>query len=215
MRNLSSSIYRCDISTPKMKNLKLSGKSEKEENGLVNALVKSRLAIVVLSEISDGERSGYEIIKAIEKKTGSWKPSAGSMYPLLKSLLSDGLVNVREDAFGRKIKYYSITSKGKKIIHCVHEAMHLKDYFIQTTMNSVNMLKCIEKDPKKRLTQAAKILSSLNEEQMLYPELNDQIMRINLLFLRIMSNKMLGERDKEEIKKLINSMEKKLSLIAK
>jgi len=212
---LSFSIYRFDIYIFKMKKGKISDKGGKGEDSLVNVVVKSRLAIIVLSEISDGGRSGYEIMKAIEKKTGGWKPSAGSMYPLLKFLLSDGLVNVRKDNFGRKIKYYSITAKGKKILRSVHEAMHLKDYFMQSTMNSVNILKCIEKDPQKRIEQAAKILSSINEEHMLCPEFNNQITRINLLFMKIMSKKTLSKKKKNELKEFINSAEKKLLRIAK
>ena len=66
---LSFSIYRFDIYIFKMKKGKISDKGGKGEDSLVNVVVKSRLAIIVLSEISDGERSGYEIMKAIEKKT--------------------------------------------------------------------------------------------------------------------------------------------------
>jgi LAS superfamily LD-carboxypeptidase LdcB len=82
-------------------------------------------------------------------------------------------------------------------------------------MNSVNILKCIEKDPQKRIEQAAKILSSINEEHMLCPEFNNQITRINLLFMKIMSKKTLSKKKKNELKEFINSAEKKLLRIAK
>lgn len=53
--------------------------------------------------------NGSEIIEQIESQTnGMWRPSPGSIYPLLKSLEEEGLVNRGED--GR----YAITDQGKE-----------------------------------------------------------------------------------------------------
>jgi len=52
--------------------------------------------------------NGAEIIKAVEEFTwGFWKPSPGSVYPLLKQLEAEGLVRRRQD--GR----YELTEAGR------------------------------------------------------------------------------------------------------
>ena len=41
------------------------------------------LKFLVLKMINEKPMSGVEIVEEIEKQTGSWKPSSGSIYPLL------------------------------------------------------------------------------------------------------------------------------------
>jgi DNA-binding PadR family transcriptional regulator len=62
----------------------------------------------VLSIVSHGPKNGAEIIDEIEKMSwGGWRPSPGSVYPLLEELTQEGLVQKLED--GR----YELTQKGK------------------------------------------------------------------------------------------------------
>lgn len=67
------------------------------------------LDLIVLKTLNDGNKSGYGLIKNIKESTG-WKPSTGSMYPLLDKLLRNKLVGVKE--VGRK-KIYHITKDGR------------------------------------------------------------------------------------------------------
>ena len=54
---------------------------------------------------------GYQIIQQIEERSGgSWKPSAGSVYPTLQLLADEGLIEV-EESDGRKT--YSLTEAGR------------------------------------------------------------------------------------------------------
>jgi len=49
---------------------------------------------VVLWLLSDRPMNGAEIIRAVEDFTwGFWRPSPGSVYPLLKQLEAEGLVS--------------------------------------------------------------------------------------------------------------------------
>ncbi|MAF50942.1 MAG: hypothetical protein CMH64_02520 [Nanoarchaeota archaeon] len=68
------------------------------------------LRLLILKLLKEGERTGYDLIKIIEKESG-WKPSPGSMYPHLSELKKKHLIKVKED--GRK-KLYFITAKGVK-----------------------------------------------------------------------------------------------------
>jgi DNA-binding PadR family transcriptional regulator len=63
----------------------------------------------VLSIISRGPKNGAEIIDEIEKMSfGGWRPSPGSVYPLLDEMTQEGLIQKSED--GR----YELTEKGKQ-----------------------------------------------------------------------------------------------------
>jgi DNA-binding PadR family transcriptional regulator len=71
------------------------------------------LKFLVLKMISKKPMSGVEIVEEIEKQTGSWKPSSGSIYPLLSSLHEKGFTKeLPVDELG--IKRYSFTVEGKK-----------------------------------------------------------------------------------------------------
>ncbi|WP_291767632.1 PadR family transcriptional regulator [Caldivirga sp. UBA161] len=62
-----------------------------------------------------GELTGAQIIDEIERWSfGFWRPSPGSIYPLLDDLEEEGLIKIsRID--GVK-KYYSLTEEGKRAI---------------------------------------------------------------------------------------------------
>ncbi len=64
----------------------------------------------VLIVLSSGPKRGMDIMDSIERAAwGFWRPSPGTIYPLLKTLLEDGLVS-------RRSNIYSLTAKGKEEI---------------------------------------------------------------------------------------------------
>lgn len=70
------------------------------------------LRSAVLALLAEQPMHGYQIIHEIEERSGgSWKPSAGSIYPTLQLLADEGLVSA-EEANGRKI--YSLTEAGRE-----------------------------------------------------------------------------------------------------
>ena len=75
---------------------------------------KGDLKMVILTILQDGPMHGYEISKVIAKKShGFYKPSAGSIYPALRSLLEDGCIRVEIE--GRR-KRYRIAPKGRRLV---------------------------------------------------------------------------------------------------
>ena len=71
------------------------------------------LRFLVLRMINEKPMSGAEIVEEIEKQTGSWKPSPGSIYPLLASLHKKGFTReLPTDELG--FKRYSFTEDGKR-----------------------------------------------------------------------------------------------------
>ncbi|MDR6969790.1 PadR family transcriptional regulator [Leifsonia shinshuensis] len=67
----------------------------------------------VLSLLSEKPMHGYQIIREIEERSGgSWKPSAGSVYPTLQLLADEGLITA-EESNGRKT--YALTEAGREV----------------------------------------------------------------------------------------------------
>ncbi|AHC52364.1 ParR family transcriptional regulator [Sulfolobus acidocaldarius SUSAZ] len=73
---------------------------------------RGTLRLLVLSSLAEKPMYLYEIIKSIETKAeGFYRPSTGSIYPVLRSLARDGYIIIQERD-GKKI--YSLTDKGVK-----------------------------------------------------------------------------------------------------
>lgn len=69
----------------------------------------------ILHKISLKPSHGYEILQEIEENTeGAWRPGPGSIYPMLKKLVSEGYIKSESS---KKMKtaqtVYQITPKGK------------------------------------------------------------------------------------------------------
>lgn len=68
----------------------------------------------VLSLLAERPMHGYQIINEIaERSGGTWKPSAGSVYPTLQLLADEGLIEADEQN-GRKT--YSLTEAGRAVV---------------------------------------------------------------------------------------------------
>lgn len=65
----------------------------------------------ILIELNDESMHGYQIIRAVEIRSGGvWKPSPGSVYPTLQVLVDEGLVTAAQ--VGER-KVYSLTETGR------------------------------------------------------------------------------------------------------
>ena len=71
-----------------------------------------RAAVVVLLEEQD--RNGYQLIQELtERSKEMWRPSPGSIYPVLQQLEDEGLVAVTSTESGRT---YGLTDAGKAFV---------------------------------------------------------------------------------------------------
>jgi len=100
-------------------------------------MIKNQLKLIVLKKLDDNNLSGYDLIKEIYNSTGSWKPSFGSMYPLLKDLHKNKLVTVK--VVNRR-KVYSITASGRKTLK---EALAASQNIIETMAKEFKMMENI------------------------------------------------------------------------
>lgn len=84
-------------------------------------LAKGGFRVLLLRVLSDKPMYGYEIIKVLEDRfQGFYRPSAGAVYPALRSLQREGLVAVRGS---ERRKTYRITPKGSAYLRNQREEM--------------------------------------------------------------------------------------------
>ncbi|MCL4325387.1 MAG: PadR family transcriptional regulator [Candidatus Thermoplasmatota archaeon] len=76
---------------------------------------RTGLRFFILKLLSKKSMTGAEIISAMESTThGWWRPSPGSIYPLMETLVDEGLVTVSSTEGVKKT--YTITEKGKEYV---------------------------------------------------------------------------------------------------
>jgi len=79
--------------------------------------VRTALLIALL----DGPGHGYELIQALESKSeGRWRPSPGSVYPVLSQLEDEGLVHADESG---ERKLMALTGEGREYVAERREAL--------------------------------------------------------------------------------------------
>ncbi len=77
---------------------------------------KTRYALLGL--LLEGKATGYELKKKMDSSlVYFWSESFGQIYPTLKQMEEEGLVQAEEQPVGDKIRYpYSITNKGRQVL---------------------------------------------------------------------------------------------------
>ena len=91
----------------------MDGRHGRHREGRVGRFLEhGDLRFVVLALIAEQPRHGYELIKALEDRTGgAYRPSPGVIYPLLSLLEDEGFIRPVEAEAGRKL--FQITDEGK------------------------------------------------------------------------------------------------------
>jgi DNA-binding PadR family transcriptional regulator len=78
-----------------------------------------RAAVLLLLE--EEPRNGYQLIQELEERSsGAWRPSPGSVYPVLAQLEDEGLIEQDASATGRT---YVLTTAGRTTVEEQRAAM--------------------------------------------------------------------------------------------
>ncbi|MEY8338582.1 PadR family transcriptional regulator [Lachnospiraceae bacterium 62-35] len=77
-------------------------------------LLSGSTSLLILKLLSEKDMYGYEMIETLEKRSENvFELKAGTLYPLLHNLVSQGFLSCyEEDAGGKVRKYYHITVEG-------------------------------------------------------------------------------------------------------
>lgn len=83
---------------------------------------KGFLKLFILANLYRDPLDGYGIIKRIsERSNGFWSPKAGNIYPLIRDMVEEGVIE-QAGADSRR-KLYKVTEKGKvELLHLFDEA---------------------------------------------------------------------------------------------
>jgi len=165
-------------------------------------MIKGYLRLVVMKNLANKKLSGYDLIKHIEKSS-SWKPSFGSVYPLLEKLLREKLVNF--EVQGRK-KMYFLTNEGRKHLGLIDKS---KNIFVGKLIAHWKAFSRIT--DKKEMGFMMEVLNSVKKGHLpfseLYPEINE--FRANIF------HAYSAGKDRKKIKAVLRETVKKLKAIRK
>lgn len=124
------------------KNLANLKKIQKEKESVGQVFTKGLLPLYVLYILSISATNGNDISHKIGERTkGLWVPSTGGIYPLLKKLEKEGLVEGKWDNLEKKVqKIYSITPAGKE------ELQNKKELLKNKIEEALEVFKIVYKD---------------------------------------------------------------------
>ncbi len=91
------------------------------------------LTVYILHSLKKKPKSGYDLLAEIKEKTqGSWTPSKGTVYPLLKHLQEEDLIKIK--SIDRRSKHiFEITSEGKKALKDIKKhGKKMEEKFVQS-----------------------------------------------------------------------------------
>ncbi|MCD6296995.1 MAG: helix-turn-helix transcriptional regulator [Deltaproteobacteria bacterium] len=134
------------------------------------------MTVFILNSLNKKPVSGYDLLKSISDKTdGNWTPSKGTVYPILKQLEKEKLIQVLMTC-KRSKNIFELTPKGKESLRNIKECKKqsrekifqfrnlLIDIFGEekTTAHGLifNIKNMIEDIPSKKEKQASKILEN-------------------------------------------------------
>ena len=82
------------------------------------SLISGSTTLLILKLLSEKEMYGYEMIDTLAKRSENvFELKAGTLYPLLHTLVSQGHLTCRElDCSGKIRKYYRITKEGRRFL---------------------------------------------------------------------------------------------------
>jgi DNA-binding PadR family transcriptional regulator len=100
---------------------------EKQETE-INRGISSLCILSIIMQSDEKELHGYKILKDLTKMTNEMLViEEGTIYPLLRKLEHDKIINSRTEESGRKRKFYSMTNYGKKVFN------HLAGFYSKLT----------------------------------------------------------------------------------
>lgn len=137
----------------------------KENKDMIKNLTRMRrwggLRYVALYSLSQAPKNGAEIMDEVERMSmGAWRPSPGSIYPLLNNLQEEGMIRKRED------QRYELTSTGAEEIGFSghRQTHHNATYSMEGALDELeSYVSYLEDLPRDRLKPAEARLARISE----------------------------------------------------
>jgi DNA-binding PadR family transcriptional regulator len=157
-------------------------------------MISGQLRFIVMHALSSTKMSGYSLMKHIKEHTGCWKPSSGSIYPLLEDMLKNKHVSMEKK--GRK-KLYTLTKKGKdEFEHMSHKRFE----FIDRMLDGIKVYGTFRHEDDGSYVED--LLERIKKEEAPLSELNPELQEIRATLFEMYSGGKIG-RNKNEIKDIL------------
>ncbi len=167
--------------------------------------MRGHLKPVILTLLEKENLTGSELIKRIEQKV-NWKPSFGSVYPLLDNLVKEGCAVKISDANNKKRKIYVLTKKGQKEAgRKQDEQKELADALLKV---HVIMKSLYDMD----INMDVEILEEFKKGKIPFSEIHEESMALKAELFRLMKNNGL-KKNKNKIQSILNEAINKLKKI--
>ena len=166
---------------------------------------KGFLRYQVLEALNEKPMSGSEIMEEIEKHTGGfWKPSPGSIYPLLSWLQDNSYIKELPTENG--LKRYELTESGKELLEeqkkirkkFREEVGFLPAPFFDSLLMKIPPEKTIEiRNSMRRLAISFFQLGSMLQEKFSEQALNEALGAVDETSKKLeeINNKLKGEKE--------------------
>ncbi|MFH1209657.1 MAG: PadR family transcriptional regulator [archaeon] len=158
-----------------------------------------KLDIIILSVLEKGDRTGYSLMKLIKEDMG-WKPSPGSMYPSLKSLLEKKYVTVIKK---ENKKIYNITEDGRNILS---EFKKGKDIYLNEVKKHMSIFNHV--CDSKEIKIISDMLDKIKEDGGLLNLINKDFIDFKMEIIKKASNPKTRDRLKLFIKKSLKELKR-------
>lgn len=80
----------------------------------VKSLGKGYMRGIILALLAENPRYGYEILQAMSEASDGWRPSPGTIYPILHDLYEHGFITKKvDDKEGRRRIIYKLRARGR------------------------------------------------------------------------------------------------------
>ncbi len=161
---------------------------------------QGNLKLIVLKNLQGNELKGLDLINRIKEQTGVWKPSAGSIYPLLKKLEEDGLVKIKQSG---RIKFYSLTGKGRRFLNTLGKK---KDVLVDNIIDAIKFYSSISGN-KEEVEYLIKLLADMKKDYMVFAEIAPELLEFRKSIMEAIPKKSrMGD-----VKKILSNASRKLN----
>lgn len=118
------------------------------------------LKILVLHILSEGPKNGAELMDTIDLMShGHWKPSPGSIYPLLSKAVEDNLIIKRED------RRYELTNDGLAEISMIQTGTSSNTESVESILTDIDSnLSYLEDLSGEKLEPYAQLLEQIGKK---------------------------------------------------
>jgi len=165
-------------------------------------MMRGHLKPIILTLLEKEQLSGSELIEKIEE-TISWKPSYGSVYPLLDSLVKEGLA---VQTIEKKKKLYKLTVKGKK------EAGNKKIEQNELAEAMIKVHSILKSLYGLDVSMDLELIENFKKGKIHFSEIHKESMELKTEMVRLLNNGSL-KKNKIQIQKILNDTIAKLKKI--